>query len=67
MESIPAIYEGGVFKPLKKVELKEHTEVKIVIKPKKKIVNRVMGRWDFITDTEEFMRILRKGWGKWKF
>lgn len=31
--SIDAIYEGGVFKPLKPIELSEHQRVRLIIEP----------------------------------
>lgn len=34
LKSIEAIYEDGVFKPLKKINLKEHERVEIKIVPK---------------------------------
>lgn len=67
MESIPAVYEGGVFKPLKKVKLKEHSEVEVIAKPKKRVVDGVKGKWDFVSSTEKFMREVRKGWLGWEF
>ena len=62
MKPIPAVYEGGVFKPLKKVKLKERTEVEIIAKSKKKVVDNVAGKWDFVSSTKEFMEELKKGW-----
>jgi len=30
-KTIEAIYEGGVFKPLEKVDIQEHTKIKIIL------------------------------------
>ena len=66
MGSIPAVYEGGVFRPLRKVKLEEHTEVEVITRSKEKVVDKVAGKWDFIESTEDLMKTLRKGWAEWK-
>ncbi|OEU64520.1 MAG: hypothetical protein BBJ57_09785 [Desulfobacterales bacterium PC51MH44] len=36
-ESIPAIYEHGIFKPLQKVDLPEHKHVHLMVMPEDEI------------------------------
>jgi predicted DNA-binding antitoxin AbrB/MazE fold protein len=36
-ESIPAIYEDGIFKPLQKVNLPEHKHVHIMVMPEDEV------------------------------
>ena len=67
MKSIPAVYKKGVFKPLKKVKLKEHTEVEVITKSGEKVVDKVAGSWDFVEDSAEYMKTLRKRWTEWMF
>ena len=49
-EVIEAIYENGVFKPLKKVQLREGQIVKIEIKEPKKITKKF---YDTLKELEE--------------
>ena len=37
IESIPAIYEHGIFKPLQKVDLPEHKHVHLMVMPEDEI------------------------------
>ena len=36
-ESIPAVYEDGIFKPLQKVNLPEHKHVHIMVMPEEEV------------------------------
>ncbi len=42
-QTITAIYEKGIFKPLDKVNLKNHQKIQIVFKPVKSAVSRTKG------------------------
>jgi predicted DNA-binding antitoxin AbrB/MazE fold protein len=34
LKTIEVIYENGVFKPIEKVDLKEHEKIRIILQPK---------------------------------
>lgn len=36
-ESIPAVYEDGIFKPLQKINLPEHKHVHIMVMPEEEV------------------------------
>ena len=57
--AVSAVYEHGVFKPLGKVNFKEHAIV--VVTPKPGVVDEVAGTWD-IENTDEFINEIRAGW-----
>jgi predicted DNA-binding antitoxin AbrB/MazE fold protein len=40
---LEAIYENGVFKPLEKVDLKEHQKIEIFIKEKESVAKKSQG------------------------
>jgi predicted DNA-binding antitoxin AbrB/MazE fold protein len=42
-KTIEAIYENGVFKPLEKIDLKEHQKVEIIIEKAESVANRSQG------------------------
>ena len=42
-QTVRAIYEKGIFKPLEKVNLKNHQRIQIVFKPIKSAVSRTKG------------------------
>ncbi len=41
--TIEAIYEDGVLKPLKKIDLREHQKIEIIIKEKESVAKRSQG------------------------
>jgi len=41
--TIEAIYEDGVFKPVEKIDLKEHQRIEIFIKEKESVAKRSQG------------------------
>ncbi|MDI6729985.1 MAG: antitoxin family protein [Candidatus Altarchaeum sp.] len=63
MASIFAVYENEVFKPLEKVNFKEHAIVEVT--PKASVVDEVAGTWN-IENTEEFIDKIKSGWKGWK-
>ena len=42
-KTIEAVYEDGVFKPLEKIDLKEHQKIEIFIKEKESVAKRSQG------------------------
>jgi predicted DNA-binding antitoxin AbrB/MazE fold protein len=40
-KTIEAIYEGGVFKPLEKVDIQEHTKIKIILQTEPSSMQKV--------------------------
>ncbi|MEK6546184.1 MAG: antitoxin family protein [Nitrospinota bacterium] len=42
-KTVEAIYENGVFKPLEKIDLKEHQKIEIFIKEKESVAKRSQG------------------------
>ena len=58
MTTISAIYESGIFKPLEKVNFKEHMLVEVT--PKASVVDEVAGTWD-VEDGEEFINKIKSG------
>ena len=52
-QTITAIYEKGIFKPLEKVNLKNHQRIQIVFKPVKSAVSRTKGIFKVDSETME--------------
>jgi len=63
MTSVSAVYEKGVFKPLEKVNFKEHSLVEVT--PKPSVVDEVAGTWD-IENADEFINKIKVGRKEWK-
>ena len=42
-KTVEAIYENGVFKPLEKIDLKQHQKIEIFIKEKESVAKRSQG------------------------
>ena len=59
---IEVIYEGGVFKPLEKVELRDGQKLKIKIEDVESIVNEAFGLLKG-KDTLKALRELEDEWG----
>jgi len=52
-QTITAIYEKGIFKPLEKVNLRNHQKIQIVFKPVKSAVSRTKGIFKVKPETAE--------------
>jgi len=49
-KTIDAVFENGVFKPLEKVDIKEHERFQIIVKSKAKRIRGATGTLDDIID-----------------
>ncbi|MBI4688662.1 MAG: antitoxin family protein [Nitrospirae bacterium] len=53
--AVKAIFENGVLKPLKKIDLKERQKVEIILKPKESAVEKTKGMFRANPDLIKFI------------
>jgi len=57
VQTIPAIYENGVFRPLKKVHLKEHQSLTLKFEIAKEDYESLLETLEILSDQEQVKRI----------
>ena len=57
IQTIPAIYENGVFRPLKKVHLKEHQSLTLKLEIVKEDYESFLETLEILSDQEQVKRI----------